>query len=119
MGSYAPKVDSYSTITRVASADIIGGRIVEVSGDGTVATAAADSKKTLGIAGYDVKSGESVTVYVNEGVQRPLAAGAVTAGADAYVAAGGKVTATAATNKYGIFLSAGADGTQVEVRPIV
>ena len=118
MGNYLPKVDSYSTITRTASADITGGRIVEVTGDKTVAMAAADSKKTLGIAAADTKSGEQLTVFVNEGVQRPVAAAAITAGADLYVAANGQVTSTAATNKYGIALSSAASGAQVEARPV-
>lgn len=118
MPSYLPKVDSYSTLTRTASADITGGRIVEVSGDKTVAMAAADSKKTLGLAAADAKSGEQVTVFLNESVQRCLAAAAITAGADLYVAANGQVTSTAATNKYGIALSSAASGALVEVRPI-
>ena len=50
MPNYLPKIDSKHAITRTASADVIGGRCVEVTTSGSVAHAAADSAKFLGVA---------------------------------------------------------------------
>ena len=114
MPNYLPKVDSKHAITRTASADVIGGRCVEVTTSGSVAHAAADSAKFLGVAMSDAKTGESVTVSLDS-VQRPVAAGAITAGAKVYTA-DGKVSATGTTNPIGIALTTVADGAQVEVK---
>lgn len=115
MPNYLPKVDSKSAITRTTTADVTGGRLVEVSGSKTVAHAAADSAKVLGVATHDAKSGTPVTVSL-DGVQRPTATGAITAGAKVYSAANGLVSATGTTNPIGIALEAVADGAQVEVQ---
>lgn len=115
MPNYLPKIDSKHAITRTASADVIGGRCVEVTTSGSVAHAAADSAKFLGVAMSDAKTGESVTVSLDS-IQRPVAAGAITAGAKVYTAADGKVSATGTTNPIGIALTAVADGAQVEVK---
>ena len=115
MGNYLPKIDTKHSITRAASADIVGGNVLEVSGSGTVAPAAADSAKFLGVALHDAKSGESVTVSFDS-VQRPVASGAINAGAKVYTAAAGKVSATGTNNPIGIALTTVADGAQVEVK---
>lgn len=115
MPNYLPKVDTRHTLTRAASADVVGGRLVQVSGNGTVATAAADSDRVLGVAMHDAKSGQSVSVSL-AGVQRPLAAGAITAGAKVYTDATGKASATGTNNPIGIALNTVADGAQVDVQ---
>ena len=115
MPNYLSKIDTKHSITRTASADIVGGRCVEVTTTGAVAHAAADSAKFLGIAMSDAKSGEAVTVSLDS-VHRPVAAGAITAGVKVYTAADGKVTATGTTNPIGIALTSVADGAQVEVK---
>lgn len=115
MPNYLPKVDSKSSITRTASADVIGGRLVVVSGSKTVAHAGADAAPVLGVAMSDAKSGQPVTVSLN-GVQRPFASGAITAAAKVYTAANGFVSATGTTNPIGIALETVADGAQVEVQ---
>ncbi len=114
MPNYLPKVDAKHSITRTASADITGGRYVEVTGSGQVAMAGADSAKVLGVAMSDAKSGQSVTVSF-DGVQRPLASGAITAGAKVYTGANGVATATGTNNPVGIALNTVADGAQVDV----
>ncbi|CAI9400424.1 hypothetical protein AESSP_00385 [Aestuariimicrobium sp. T2.26MG-19.2B] len=115
MPNYLPKIDRGAAITRTASADVTGGRVVEVTTSKAVAMAGADSAKVLGVALHDAKSGEAVTVSL-DGVQRPVASGAITAGAKVYTAAGGAVSATGTTNPIGIALETVADGAQVDVQ---
>lgn len=114
MPNYLPKVDSGSTLSRTTSADVTGGRVVEVSGSKTVAHAGADSAKVLGVALADAKSGTTVSVSIG-GVQRPIASGAITQGVKVYTAANGLVSATGTTNPIGIALETVVDGAQVEV----
>lgn len=115
MPNYLPKVDTKQSLTRITSADVIGGRYVAVTGSKTVAHAGADSAAVLGVAMHDAKSGQPVTVSVG-GIQRPVASGAIVAAAKVYTAADGKVTATGTTNPVGIALESVADGAQVEVQ---
>lgn len=114
MPNYLPKVDTKHSITRTASADITGGRVVEVTNSGQVAMAAADSAKVLGVAMHDAKSGQPVTVSLDK-IQRPQASGAITAGAKVYTGANGVVSATGTNNPIGIALNTVADGAQVDV----
>ena len=114
MADYLPLFDPGAAVTYATSADVTGGRLVEITGDRTVAHAGADSTKVVGVAARDTKSGDSVTVY-SGGVQRPIAAGAVAAGDRVAAAADGKV-ATALTGTIGIALAAAEDGEIVQVR---
>lgn len=118
MTEYLPKLKPGQAFTRQASAAITGGQVVAVTGNGTVGPAAADSTAWCGVAAFDVASGESVTVYAG-GVQRPVASGAIAAGAMVKCAAAGRV-ATAATpaigQPVGIALSTAADGQPVDVQ---
>lgn len=108
MGHYVPKFTPGAAITLQASAAIVGGRLVEVSGAGTVATGADDSAKIVGVAGFDAASGEKLTVYPKSGgVHSVVAAGAITAGAKVAAAADGEVqTIGSKTNAIGIALTA-------------
>lgn len=98
MSDYTPRFLPGRAFTSQASAAITGGRLVAVSGDGTVATAAADSAAVAGVAAFDVAaSGDKVTLYWG-GVQKLVASGAITAGAGVVSDTGGKVkSATTAT----------------------
>lgn len=116
MADYLPLFTPGTSVTFLASADVTGGRLVEISGDRSVATAPADSAKVAGVAGFDAKEGENVTVY-SGGVQRPVAAGDIAAGDKVAPAADGKVsTAGEATNTIGLALAAASDGETVQVR---
>lgn len=106
MAQYLPRYKPGHSINRTTSADVTGGRLVEVSGSGTVAHAAADSGFVLGVAGNDTKSGDVVLVH-RGGVQRPEAAGAIPAKAVFYAAADGKIAATG-TKPLGFTLTAAA-----------
>jgi predicted RecA/RadA family phage recombinase len=116
MAEYVPLFRPGQTITRQASADITGGQVVEVSGSGTVAAAGAASAKWLGVAAFDAKTGERVTIETG-GVQRPLASGAITAGDNVTTAPNGLVAtaAAAAGTAVGIALTTATDGNPVEV----
>lgn len=103
MSDYLPRFKPGETFTSQASAAITGGRVVAVSGSGTVATAAADSALVVGVAAFDVAaSGDKVTVFTTRGggIHKLVASGAITAGAGVASDTGGKVksvtTATAA-----------------------
>jgi predicted RecA/RadA family phage recombinase len=104
MVQYSPRFVHGAAVTYKASAAVIGGRVVEVTGDRTVAHAGADSAKVVGVAGNDAAIGENVVVY-SGGVQVPLSAGAIVAGAKVTAAAAGKVqTIGAGVNAIGVAL---------------
>lgn len=97
-----------ASVTFAASADVIGGRLVEVSGARTVAPAAADSVKVVGAAAQDAKNGADVLV-LRGGVQNLVASAAIVAGARVKAAAGGKVV-TVGAGEAGIGLALTAAG---------
>lgn len=110
--------------TRKASADIVGGKLVHISGPGSVATATANSAKVDGVAAFDAKTNEAVTVY-SGGEQLVLASGTVTAGDLVVAAANGNVSTLAAvttptaadvTNTRAVLGVATTTGTDVPVR---
>lgn len=118
MAEYVPLFQPGKAITRTASAAITGGQLVRVSGSSTVAPVAAASADWLGVAGHDAASGDPVTIYC-EGVQRPVASGAITAGSTVEGAATGQVAAhtngTSDVNIVGLALTTAASGALVEV----
>lgn len=112
MSDYIPKFTPGAAVTYTATADIIGGRLVEVTGPRTVSHAAAASTKAVGLAARDTEAGESVLVHhLNGQVHRMVTSAAVVAGARVAATAGGRV-ATATENTVGIALTsaAAADG---------
>lgn len=113
MGEYVPKFNPGQAVTYTASAAVTGGQLVEVTGDRSVAPATANSTKTAGVAGFDAKAGESVTVYSGGG-HRLKAAGAIAAGDTVSAAAGGAV-AKDGTAPVGLALSSAPDGNLADV----
>lgn len=117
MAEYLPLYKPGQAITLKASATIVGGRVVAVSGDGTVATAGADSLVWVGVAANDAVTNDNVTIYTG-GVQYCVASGAITAGDQIECAAAGAV-ATASGTTYathvGTALKSAADGARVPV----
>jgi hypothetical protein len=110
MAAYLPKFLGSEPFTRTTSADVIGGRLVSVSGADTIANSGADAATVIGVAADDALSGTSVTVYPRpSGVHPLVASAAIAAGAKVISAAGGKVaTIGAGTNPIGIALQAAA-----------
>jgi len=116
MADYLPLHRESNSPTYAASADIVGGRLVEITGPNAVAHAAAGSTKWVGVAARDTKAGEDVTVFVG-GVQLPTASGAIAAGDALVCADGGKVAANqspTALTLVGIAQTSAADGKTVE-----
>lgn len=115
MSDYLPKFKPGQAVTFVASTAVVGGRVVEVTGNRTVGHAGVNSAKVVGYAGHDAAVGERVTIH-RGGVQHPIASGAIAAGVPVFPAADGKVTATAGTGpRLGVSLAAAADAAPVDV----
>lgn len=110
MADYLPKFKPGQAVTFTASADVIGGRLVSVTGNRTVGPAGADSASVVGVAAVDTVAGEKVTVFTRAGgVQQLVASAAIAAGAKVTSAAAGKiVTQGAGTNPIGLALEAAA-----------
>ncbi len=93
MPDYTPRYKPGATLTLTASAAVVGGQIVAVSGDNTVATAGAGSAAVIGQAAHDAALGARVTVHTaGRTVHVAVAAATVTAGALLKTAASGQVT---------------------------
>lgn len=118
MAEYLPIYKPGQAITLKASANITGGRLVAVSGSGTVATAGADSTAWVGVASNDAVTNDNLTIYCG-GVQECVAAGAITAGDVVEAAASGAVATGASVTAgtyVGIALTTAADGAKVRVQ---
>lgn len=118
MSDYIPRHTPGTAVTFSASADVTGGRLVIASGVKTVATATLDAPNVVGVAGFDVKSGDPVTVFPRPtGVHALVAGGGITAGAKVVAGAAGKVvTIGSNTNPIGIALeTAAADNDVIDV----
>lgn len=115
MADYLPKIQYGEPFTTTASAAVIGGRLVVVSGAGTVGPAGADAANVVGVAAFDGAANEKVTVFPRPGgVHRLVASAAITAGAKVISAAAGKIaTIGAGANPVGIALTTAAAADDV------
>lgn len=115
MVDYLPKFDAGRPFTLTTSAAVTGGRVLIVSGAGTVAHAGADAANVIGVAGFDAALGDKVMVYPLKGaVHRLVAGAAIAAGARIATLATGKVD-DAGTNTFAVALTAAnADGDVIE-----
>lgn len=91
MADYTPVGVPGSAFSAVASATIVGGNLVEVTGAGTVGPAGATSAKVIGTAAFDAASGAGVTVYLGCIINESIASGTVTAGDQVVAGAAGTV----------------------------
>jgi len=100
-----------------ASADVKKGQVVVISGDMEVAPSSAASAAVLGVAMFDAKEGDPVSVET-EGLFRLTASGAITAGAQVESAADGKVATKGdtVTKVIGIALNTASNGGEVFVK---
>jgi hypothetical protein len=118
MAEYLPVNTPGQALVSSASASITGGQLLAVSGSGTVAPAGAATQAWVGVAAFDVASGDLVTVYAG-GVQELTASGAITAGAAVVSGAAGTVASSAtpaAATQVGVALTTAADGAKVRVK---
>lgn len=99
-------------VTYTASADILGGQLVQIASNGTVAPATASTQKVIGVALYDIPSGSEGAVRV-AGVARVAngdGATAITAGAAVTAGALGGAVAHSTGRAIGIALEPIAGG---------
>ncbi|MGP3914307.1 hypothetical protein [Nonomuraea sp. 10N515B] len=122
MADYTPlQTVNQLPFTSTASASIVGGQQVEVSGSGSLAPAAADSVKAVGVAAHDAANGGRVTVHPLAGVVHELVAGAggVTAGQAVKVGATADTVLPLAGGalgmQTGVALTSAAAGAKVQV----
>lgn len=93
MGDYTPVAAGAALpVTFTASAAVVGGTPVEITGDMTVGPAAATSVKVVGIAGHDAGIGASVVVHTPRGsVEEVAVSAALTAGQPVKATGSGRV----------------------------
>src|SRR4051812_3411895 len=98
MAEYSPVFASGTAPwTLQASGTVTGGRLVEITGTGTVANAGAASTKVIGVAATDQVSGGKVQVWPLAGVtHKVLGTGAIAAGDNLAAGAAGVVAAIGA-----------------------
>ena len=96
MSDYNPKHRSVVTVTVTTSDIVVGGQLLVVSGDGTVAAATGESAAYVGVSLADAISGGYVAMEARGAVHVSTASGAVTAGDQLVTASGGKVATLAA-----------------------
>ncbi|KDA05557.1 hypothetical protein DC31_13875 [Microbacterium sp. CH12i] len=115
MADYLPKFKPGQAVTFTASANVVGGRLVEVTGNRTVGPAGADAADVVGVAAFDALAGDPVTVYMRPGGVHPLtASAAIVAGVKVSAAAAGKIqTIGSTTNPVGLALEAAAADNDV------
>lgn len=97
-----------------AGADLKKGQVVEITGDCVVSPTSAASAKVLGVAMFDAKKDEEVSVET-EGLFKMVAGGTITAGDKVASAADGKV-ATATENTIGIAITSATADEYVYVK---
>lgn len=97
-----------------ASANVLKGQVVEISGDMTVAPTSDSSAKVIGVAMFNANAGDPVAVEC-EGLFKMKASAAITAGDHVTSAADGAV-ATGTTNMIGIALGDAAKDEYVFVK---
>jgi hypothetical protein len=114
MTDYSPQFLPGKAITSVASATIVGGQTLIVSGNGTVGPAGAAAANFIGVAGHDAASGADVLVFARGTTHVSTASGAITAGARVDTGAAGTIaTASSALTNVGIALTTAADTAAV------
>lgn len=121
MGDWSAKFRPGGDVTYTAAAAITGGQVVFLSAAGTCALTSGASAVVLGVASRDVAAGETVAV-LRGGVQRCVAAAAITVGQPLKSAATGRVTPmTIGTDPQDQYIgfaltAAGSAGTVVDVQ---
>lgn len=98
MAEYTPnQTNGTAPKTYQASTPVVGGRLVENTGNGTVGPAGAASVKVLGVAAYDAATGAKVAVWPLSGLtHRVTGTGVIAAGDNLAAGAAGVVAAIAA-----------------------
>jgi hypothetical protein len=102
-----------SPITFQASTAVTGGRLVEITGNGTVGPAGAASTKVIGVAATDAAAGAKVQVWPLPGVVHEVTASGAVAAGDGLAAGAAGVVSTIGAGTFqqlvGVALAAAAD----------
>lgn len=107
MGDHLLKFKPGQAVSFTATTAIVGGNVVEVTGNRQVGVpAAAASVKTIGSAGHDAAIGDQVAVHLNGPVDTFVSAAAITAGAKVENATLGKIQTATTGAVLGIALTA-------------
>lgn len=117
MASYTPKYLYADQITARVSADVTGGQLLIVTGDGTVGPAsdAASGDLVVGVAAFDAAANDIVSFYPRGKVHVSTTAGAVSAGAAVSTGADGTVDDDGgSTPTFGVFLTSAGEGELAE-----
>ena len=97
-----------------AGADVKKGQVVEITGDAIVSPTSASSAKVLGVAMFDAKASEEVSVET-EGLFKMVASATIAAGDKVTSAKDGKV-ATGTENTVGIAITSATADEYVYVK---
>lgn len=120
MAEFVPIHKPGQSWTSTASADITAGQALVVSGQDTVAPSAAANAAFVGVAAFDAKSGEKVTVLSGGGVYPLTSTGTVGDGDPLTTAAGGAVAAAGASPDVGTVIGVAlADATSNQVKALL
>jgi hypothetical protein len=94
MADYVPVYASGTNpFTKTASADVVGGRLVEATTASSVGPAGAASTKVLGVAAYDATTGNRVSIWPLAGLEHEvLGSGAIAVGDGVAAGAAGVIT---------------------------
>lgn len=114
MADHTPDYLAGAAVTFLASEDVTGGQLVAISGNVSVAPTSAATAAWRGVAAFDAKAGDQVTV-LSGGVHTLASAGAIAAGAVVVAAADGTVADLGSVTDYsqvvGIAEAAAANNT--------
>jgi hypothetical protein len=116
MPDYTPKYLYGDEATGTASATIVGGQLLVVSGDDTVGPAGDAADVTvIGVAAQDAASGARVSYFPRGKIHITTTAGAVTAGAGVSAGAAGTVDDDGGSDPLlGVFLTSAGSGELAE-----
>lgn len=118
MAEYAPIHFPATQISDPASATVIAGQLLYVSGNNTVAPTTAATAAWIGVAAHDADSGERVSYYT-AGVHELAASGAINAGDPVVPAAAGAVAALGNTTYSQVVGTAKAAAASGKVRVLI
>ncbi|WP_436759333.1 capsid cement protein [Streptosporangium sp. V21-05] len=96
MSDYIPVFTPADAVPATTSATVTGGQLLAVSGNGTVAPAAAGSAAYIGVASFDAANGARVTYTPRGVIHESIADGGITAMDQVQAGATGKVKSLAA-----------------------
>jgi hypothetical protein len=111
MADYTPVFVPGNEVTFTATADVIGGQLVALTGQMTVGPAPALSTRIVGVAAFNAAAGSRVTVFIGQLIHETVASGTIAANTDIVSAAGGLMQARgAATVRHGFSLTSAVNG---------